>query len=412
MRLQTVELLRCPYCGGRLTHRDDLFHVRTAHDLTFGILACACAQFPIVSGVAVLTVEGVADNAREQVAAGQPADASRTMFAAGDDDLAERYDTVVDDAGLTYADVVNALGPDFVEGRYFLYRFSDPTFVVAEAVVQALAVVLLADGGRVVDVCGGSGHVTRTLAHFTTAPPVLMDWSFAKLWLARRFTVPHADLVCADAHTALPFRRGAFRLAVCSDAFHYIWSKALLAHELAHVVDDRGAVAVTHVHNALQPNESAGMPLPPCGYRELFEAFGGRVFAESALLEQALCGRIDLGVNVPPSVLDADPALTIVAARREDVFATHAVQPSLAVRGALRINPLYALQPAHEGTELTLVFPSEQYEQEFGHCRKYLPERLTLDRETLGAIEQGGETPQINDLRARRVLLDLPKGFY
>ena len=38
---------------------------------------------------------------------------------------------------LTYRDAIAVLSPD-PEGTYFVYRFSDPTFVMAEAVLRAL----------------------------------------------------------------------------------------------------------------------------------------------------------------------------------------------------------------------------------------------------------------------------------
>ena len=67
-------------------------------------------------------------------------------------------------------ELVDALGPTF-EGGYFLYRFSDPTYIVAEAVVRAVAGTVLAGGGRAVDVCGGSGHLTRVLLDVSSTPP-------------------------------------------------------------------------------------------------------------------------------------------------------------------------------------------------------------------------------------------------
>src|SRR2546426_5084926 len=98
---------------------------------------------------------------------------------------AEAFDAIASSGTATYRDTVEALGPNF-EGGYFLYRFSDPTYLVAQAVVRAVASTVLGGSRRAVDVCGGSGHVTRTLMDLTSAPPVLADLYFAKVWLARR----------------------------------------------------------------------------------------------------------------------------------------------------------------------------------------------------------------------------------
>lgn len=406
MRADTLEILRCPYCGGHVRVRDEAPIAREADEIVSAVLACHCARFPVVGGIAVLTIEGVSDPARELIDAGQPEAALRVMFAAGDDDLAAAYDRVASRDGLTYRDAVDALGPAFAEGRYFLYRFSDPTFIAADAVVRALAQAALPPATRAIDLCGGSGHLTRTLQAFTPSP-VLLDWSFQKLWLARRFTAPGCEAVCADAHTALPFAPGTFRLAVCSDAFHYVWTKALLAHEMERLVDAGGVIAVTHAHNSLQPNPSAGMPLPPRAYRELFESFGGRVFADGPLLAQALAGAVDLSRADDADALRSAPALTIVASRRPDVFTRHTLDPRRETPGRLHINPLYCVETDPPDTRLTLAFPSADYEQEYADCRRYLPGQVTLGRPALDAIARS-DASALTDLIARRIVLCLP----
>lgn len=402
----TLDILRCPYCAGHLRLREGSPVAADGDEIVSAVLACHCARFPVVDGIAVLTIEGVSDPVRELLDAGDPDAAMRMMFAAGEDELAAAYDEIAPRRDLTYRDAVDALGPAFAEGRYFLYRFSDPTFVGADAVVRALAQVAVAAGTRAIDICGGSGHLTRTLQAFTPRP-VLLDWSFQKLWLARRFTAPGCEAICADAHTALPFAPGVFRLAVCSDAFHYVWTKALLAHEMERLVGADGAIAVTHAHNSLQPNPSAGMPLPPQAYRELFESSGGRVFADRALLEPALDGQVDLSAVPDDDALRSAPALTIVASRRPDVFARQTLNPRGDGRGRLQLNPLYYVEPDARGAKLKLTFPSADYEQEYAECRRYLPDEVALDRAKLDAIERNDASP-LEDLIARRIILRLP----
>ena len=169
---------------------------------------------------------------------------------------------------------------------YFLYRFSDPTYVVASAVVRAVAGTVLARGGRAVDVCGGSGHLTRILAGFSKDPTILADLYFAKAWLARRFMVPGCEPIICDANAPLPFARGVFTYAMCSDAFQYVWTKRRFIAEMSRLVDlDRpgasgpGTVLINHTHNQITWSPSHGQPLPPSGYRDLFEAIEPRIFA-------------------------------------------------------------------------------------------------------------------------------------
>ena len=142
----------------------------------------------------------------------------------------------------TYRDLVEALGPSF-EGGYFLYRFSDPTYIVADAVVRAVAGTVLAGGGRAVDICGGSGHLTRALVGLSSPPPVLADLYFAKVWLARRFTAPGCEPMCCDGNSPMPFARGAFRFAMCTDAFMYIWTKRQFVGEMVRLIDGDGSPA-------------------------------------------------------------------------------------------------------------------------------------------------------------------------
>ena len=183
------------------------------------------------------------------------------------DEEAERFEAAAASSSSTYREIVEALGPNF-EGGYFLYRFSDPTYMVANAVVRAVASTVLEGRRRAVDVCGGSGHLTRSLMDLSSPAPVLADLFFPKIWLGRRFTAPGCEPVCCDGNGPMPFARGSFGYAMCSDAFQYIWTKRLFIGELARVVDgpDAGAVVINHTHNQLVWSPSHGQPLAPAGY--------------------------------------------------------------------------------------------------------------------------------------------------
>ena len=56
MLIETLDVLRCPYCGGRLALVDSLFHRRTTEESHDGILGCHCCIFPLVDGIPVLHV--------------------------------------------------------------------------------------------------------------------------------------------------------------------------------------------------------------------------------------------------------------------------------------------------------------------------------------------------------------------
>ena len=419
MRAGTLDILRCPYCGGRLELVETLYHRRTADEIVDGIIACNCCIFPVVDGIPVMHLLPGATTAREHIEARRPDLARRTMFGLEDPQRSEAFDRVASSPHSTYRQIVEALGPDF-EGGYFLYRFSDPTFVVANAVVKAVAGTVLSTGGRAIDICGGSGHLTRSLLDPSRAAPILADLFFAKVWLARRFTAPGCEPVCCDANSPLPFARGAFRFAMCTDAFMYIWTKRLFVGELERLIDagvdaPPGAVLIGHTHNARTWSPSHGQPLPPEGYAALFETIAPRLFGEAGLFDD-LCdrGALDLSRHDSPASLDRDPALTIVASRDPAVFRSHPKPqtPTLAA-GEFRLNPLYqAEETAGSDVCLRLHFPEPEYESEYGACRRYLPEQVTVPRALLDQLPSRALPDGLAELAALRVVLDLPARYY
>jgi uncharacterized protein YbaR (Trm112 family) len=402
MRADFLEILRCPYCGGTLELVLSSCHRVSGDEIEDGILACHCCTFPIVAGIPVMHLDAPAKAAREHIEAGR-SDLARGAMTTLEPAHAASFQAVVDSRHGTYRDAVDALGPEYERG-YFLYRFSDPSFVVAHPLVRAIARTVLA-GGRAIDLCGGSGHLTRSLMDLSAPEPVVADLYFVKLLLARRFTAPGCEAVCCNANAPLPFARGAFRFALCADAFMFVWHKRQFVREMLRLIGDgaRGEAAViTHTHNQLQWSPSLGNPLPPDGYRDLFETLPARLFAESTLFADIVSGRpIDLMREHPPEALAADQALEIVASGEPRVFASHAVDWTPGAAGELRINPLYAVEERADGLNLRLTFPSQDYADEFGAVREYLPEKVVL--------EPGTHPPE---LVKRRVILDLPRDYY
>ena len=415
MNISTLDILRCPYCGGRLELVTAMFHRRDGDDIQDGILGCQCCIFAIVDRIPIMHLDGSSTRARAHVEAGRPDLARRAMFNLDDEAHAARFDEVASSQAATYRDVVDALGSTF-EGGYFLYRFSDPTYIVADAVVRSVAGTVLENGGRAIDLCGGSGHLTRTLLDLSSPAAVLADLYFSKIWLASRFTAPGCEGVCCDGNAPFPFARGAFRYAMCTDAFMYIWTKRQFVGEMTRLIDDgggEGAIVIGHTHNERSWSPSHGQPLNQDGYRNLFETIEPRIFGEAGLFGDVVKGGpLDLGRRDPPDVIDADPALTIVASRNADVFKPHALKATAAPRGEYRLNPLYAGQQDGDRTTLRLRFPNEDYEQEYGACRQYVPEEVTVTAAVLGRLAEGRLTPELAELARRRVVLDLPRRYY
>jgi hypothetical protein len=179
------------------------------------------------------------------------------------------------------------------------------------------------------------------------------------------------------------------------------------------VTGDAGAIVVTHAHNALQWNPSAGMPLPPGAYRDLFEERSPKLFADRMLLADIVAGGpLDLSVEHGADALDADLALTIVASTRADVWRPYPLEEPGDARGEFRINPLYESDQEDDQVRLRLRFPSDDYEDEYGAARTYLPEEVVVARTDAETLPSARLTPGLTSLARRRVVLDLPKRYY
>ena len=272
-------------------------------------------------------------------------------------------------------------------------------------------------GGRAIDICGGSGHLTRLLLPLSRPAPVLADLYFSKVWLARRFTAPGCEGVCCDGNAPLPFARGAFRYAMCSDAFQYIWTKRQFVLEMLRLIDGHAG------RRGDQPHAQPARVEPLA--RSAFVA--GRVpgsvrdaraadLRRTGLLADVVDGGSpDLGRRDSAEALDADPALTIIASQRDDVFRRRALESPSVASGEFRLNPLYAAEADGDRVRLRLRFPSEDYEQEYGACRQYLPAEAVVDRAALAALGTSRLPPGLGDLARRLVIVDdrrLPKKLY
>lgn len=414
MRIQTLDILRCPFCGGRLELVASMFHRSIEDEIHDGILGCHCCIFPVVDGIPVLHLRPDAIAARDHIDGGRPELALRVMVGLATDAEAQRFAAAAASPTSTYKEVVEALGPNF-EGGYFLYRFSDPTYVVANAVVRAVARVVLNGRRRAIDICGGSGHLTRSLMDLSSPAPVLADLFFPKIWLARRFTAPGCEPVCCDGNSPMPFARGAFGYAMCSDAFQFIWTKRLFIGEMTRLVEgaEPGAVVINHTHNQLTWSPSFGDPLSPAGYADLFETLPPRLYGEAGLFADVVKdGSLDLSRRDSRETLDTDPALTIVASQHPGVYGRHAVDLTSGLSGEFRVNPLYQVEEQGDTLHLRLSFPNADYEEEYSACRQYLPDTVSIAAADLAAMGSGNTPDSLRELIRRRVIVELPRLYY
>jgi uncharacterized protein YbaR (Trm112 family) len=412
-----LDLLRCPFCGTRLSVVENEALVRSGGRIESGVLGCECCAFPVVAGIPVLIADDLTRDAMHALEAGR-GDEALFMLLGLDGVRADAFRALLArQAPPTYLDALAILSTD-AEGTCFAYRLSDPTYVMVEGLLQAIGQQPWTVAGRALDLCGGSGHLTRVLTALqsSTGVPlpltVLADLFFWKLWLARRFTSPSCAPVCCDANSPLPFATNAFSFVMLADAFPYIWHKRLVADETMRVAGPDGVVVLPHLHSALGENFSAGNTLTPAACQDLFTSHQPRLFSDERLLTELLTDRaVDLAHDVTPAGLGSEPSFTLIASRRADLFRRYDVPVSQGVTGELRVNPLYRVELRGSSSLLTLTFPTPEYEEEFGGCRRYLPDTVTVGADLSGVIAPATLGSAYEDLRRRRIVIDAPPHY-
>jgi uncharacterized protein YbaR (Trm112 family)/SAM-dependent methyltransferase len=409
MDVALLEILRCPFCGTRLDLVSNDALARAGSQIDFGVLGCQCCAFPIVDGIPVLIADDVTRGAMHALEAGRRDDARAALLGL-DVAGADRLRAALADGSATYRLALEILSRD-AEATYFVYHFSDPNYVLAETLVRVLGRERTRTA-RVLDLCGGSGHLTRVLGQIADQPVVVADIYYWKLWLAQRFTAPGCAPVCCDANAPLPFVADSFSTVVLFDAFPYIWHKRLLAGEMLRLAGPAGTILMPHLHSSLAFNYSAGMTLTPAAYRDLFAPLRPRLFRDTDLFNDILGHTaIDLSRDVTPEQAGDEPTVTLLASHDAGVFRTHELAGPGALTGELRVNPLYRVEQQGAQATLTLAFPTAEYEDEFGEVRRYLPETLTLDADLRGRLEPAQFGAAYTDLRRRRILLDTPSRY-
>ena len=134
----TLHLLRCPYCGTRLELVGDAAGAGVGSRTESGVLGCECCAFPIVAGIPVLIADDRTRDAMHALEAGHPDVALHRLLGLDASRRAAFRRATAGPQPATYRDLLAILCLD-AEADCFLYRFSDPTYLVAEALLDGLA---------------------------------------------------------------------------------------------------------------------------------------------------------------------------------------------------------------------------------------------------------------------------------
>jgi uncharacterized protein YbaR (Trm112 family) len=113
-----LEILRCPFCGTRLTIVDNDALARRGDEIESAVLGCECCAFPVVAGIPVLIASDQVRDAMHQLEAGQRRAALHALLEL-DGDRIDAFERFASRAASTYRDGVRILSLD-AEAEYFV----------------------------------------------------------------------------------------------------------------------------------------------------------------------------------------------------------------------------------------------------------------------------------------------------
>lgn len=353
-------------------------HFDSAHSLADG----TGGRWPVIDGIPYLRVgsEVLATTVLRHLDDGDPTGALVLLLAENDswwtepppppEDLAK---LVAQRGTLNLREAMRLLGWGRV-GDYFAHRWSDPTYVAGLTLLNAHWV----SPDNAFELACGIGHYLRAMS-LVDVPTIGADVVFAKLWVARNWVAPQAELVCFDANYAWPIEVKT-DLAFCHDAFYFLASKKAVAKQLREVAP---VIALAHIHNANHPSLSAAHGMT---FDEVNEMFPDATFYDDEELTRAGAAG---DVPATGSSGETEAFGVVVGAQPTDGGPLDLPQGGR----LLRRNPLCV--------DGSLVWPSERYAEEYAgrltfDCHSNLPETIAM-------------APEWEAAARRRELVDLPE---
>ena len=448
-----LQLLRCPFCAGKLTAGE----TQATADIEYGVLACHCGEYPLVAGIPVLkkgligTAQQKAEDVVELIRTGRCQDALLAMTMPAPPPSSqmawawmkalppirgigrlkewsgrlglprwrrEAINLLTDvRARATACDIFKLYFLDSRGGpketyTYEIFRYGQPRHLVG----LSFTTLIQRPTKPVLDLACGFGHLTPALTERAGEQGVIgADRSFFDLYVAKMCFAPQAEYVCCEADAALPFRDGAFSVVFCSDAFHWFWYKQNCIQELKRLTKDDGIILLVALRNGLVENHLYPGSLPPQQYQALFADLPHRLFRERDILFRYLKKQGPPLNHAPESDDFADePWLSLAASHRPDLFGReYAFDDWPHAHGRIVLNPLYKQENRNGSGQLRLrhVFPSRWYKHENRACTMYEPQTVTMDTRILADLAAGKRTPEMEQFIAQCVLIGVPERF-
>lgn len=420
--------LRCPYCGEPFRTQS----IDSGDAVRFGVLECACCNYPVVEGIPILQqidgLDRIVERVRSRDLGGallwaldafrvqwaHRTRAHRLLYLRNCAALASRLD-------ISFEAAAHLVRRPKVFADYLVHRYANPSFLAALGVLGVFArtVASGAQGrpGVILEVACGAGHASYVLRSCEPDVEIVStDQDFVNVYLARRFLGSRASHLCLDAQLPNPFPDRSFDGIYCQDAFHYIAAKRTAVAELKRVVRPDAVWLFPHLHNKDCINLVPGVPLTATGYLRCMDLAEARLFPEADLLgDLAQAGVVDLRREFTAEELGRAPDLTLIGGE-SGIFQRHegigAMLSSPQV--GLTVNPIYRSQPDKGGLRLTRQWPNAVMERECVKAEAVLPAEVQISGPQLGelrAAPAGRRPAWLQDLVARFVLVALPRGY-
>ena len=384
MRQEAIRSLICPICGVGLdiSHVPDLGSAKEGDDIIFGVAACKCREYPVVSGILIFKELKYSKTAIDAI-----------KNARSDKDLEDTVKLFMGEKFVILALTMESFFrkifgksinisfwklATFIENSpfatYAKYRFSCPSLISAMPLFPVMKEAL-SGGGRILDLGSGMGHLSYLISgHFGSKDLFCADISFRGLYFTRRYMAGEgATCILLDAKEKLPFADGFFKAIISMDALQYIEEKELCARELARILQKDGLILFVHIHNKLVPTIAAGRPLSPAEYRGLFpDDLHFKFFSEVGLMRLMFSGKgVDLKADSLMAEVNASDAIAFVGTRDAKYSKTYPDYFSLRREfGKYILNPLYRKRKG----KYMRVFPADRYEEEYYLIKDFFPE--------------------------------------
>lgn len=440
MKINCLDLMNCPYCGTEFSI-GDIFE-RKRDEIVSGYIKCGCSEFPVIEGILNLKIGSLTEYIIRLLKKGEVKKAlgiSLWKYSEGIFTIVNILPKSLQRILLAYTETVskyiyrkylketsfyNFLGKKTSESNIYLkHRFSAETLW---AVYPFLP--LLKNRERILDIGCGTGHASFIISnHAKPKEQFCVDYAFRNLYLAKKYFVENAELICLDANYPLPFRSNTFDTIFMLDAFHYVNSRASLAREMERLLLYQGLLLLPHLHNSLSHDPSAdGSPLSPRNWVSLFQELPAKALPERSVMENFLLeNKLDLLKEYSEDELNTSGAIIIIAIKDRSLFKIYRGLETelLKHKDNLIINPIYSF--SHRGQQIVLrrCFPSESFRREFPIAETYLPAEYVID-ERINKIMEGRalnltlatlseeDLHYVEHLMMKFIILNVPKNYY